>query len=294
MEGSLHTAIGVFSVRENAEAAFKELLDRKVPQEAIVFLTRSESQDATVGKELGATVGGFIGVAAGMTAGVSAAVLLVVPGIGQVVALGFGAAALLGLAGAGTGSALGKAAVGDSSVSATPDEKCQEDVEFFRKVLAEGHSLIVVRSESQEVAKVANDILCRLGMSMPEQIPIQMRTARRQIADVAIVDVSGRITVGEGSALLRELVRETLEQGNKKILFNLHEVGYIDSSGLGELVKSYTTVRSQGGQLKLVQVSKRVYDLLHMTKLNLVIEIEPDEATAIQSFGAGGLAQGTA
>src|ERR1700733_6499081 len=127
MEGSLHTAIGVFSVRENAEAAFKELLDRKVPQEAIVFLTRSESQDATVGKELGATVGGFIGVAAGMTAGVSAAVLLVVPGIGQVVALGFGAAALLGLAGAGAGSALGKAAAGKSAVEPTPNEKCSED-----------------------------------------------------------------------------------------------------------------------------------------------------------------------
>src|ERR1700689_1891348 len=118
MEGSLHTAIGVFSVRENAEAAFKELLDRKVPQEAIVFLTRSESQDATVGKELGATVGGFIGVAAGMTAGVRAAVLLVGPATCQVVALGFGAAALLGLAGAATCSALGNAAVGDSSVSA--------------------------------------------------------------------------------------------------------------------------------------------------------------------------------
>lgn len=290
----MHTAIGVFSVRESAEAAFKELLDRKVPQEEIVFLTRSESQDSGVGKEVGATVGGFMGVAAGMTAGVGAAVLLVVPGIGQVVALGFGAAALLGLAGAGAGSALGRAAIGDRAVAATADDKCQEDIEFFRRVLAEGHSLIVVRSESQEVANVANEVLCRLGMSMREQIPIEMRTAKRQVADVAIVDVSGRITVGEGSALLRELVREVLEQGSRKILFNLHEVGYIDSSGLGELVKSYTTVRGQGGQLKLVQVSKRVSDLLHMTKLNLVLEIEEDEASAIQSFGSGALSRGTA
>ena len=89
-------------------------------------------------------------------------------------------------------------------------------------------------------------------------------------------------------------MREVLEQGNRKILFNLHEVGYIDSSGLGEIVKSYTTVRSQGGQLKLVQVSQRVHDLLHMTRLHLVLEIEPDEATAIQSFKANSLAQGSA
>ena len=290
----MHTAIGVFSERDSAEAAYKELRDRNVPPEQIVFLTRSEVQGTTVARELGATVGGFMGVAGGMTAGVGAAVLLMVPGIGQVVALGFGAAALLGLAGAGAGSALGKAAAGDSSVAPTPDESCPEDVAFFRKVLAEDHSLMVVRAESQDVANTANEVLCRLGISMKEHTPIPMRTARRQVADVAIVDVSGRITIGEGSAALRQLVRETLEQGNKKILFNLHQVGYIDSSGLGELVKSYTTVRSQGGQLKLVQVSQRVHELLHMTKLNLVLEIEPDEATAIQSFGTAAMARKTA
>ena len=173
----MHTAIGVFTTRDEAETAYKALLERHVPPQEVVYLTRAETESASVGKELGATVGGFMGVATGMTAGVGAAVLLAVPGIGQVVALGFGAAALLGLAGAGAGSAFGRTASNDSTVQPTPEEKCSEDVEFFRRVLQEGHSLIVVRSESQEVANVANGVLSRLAINMEEQTPIRMQTA---------------------------------------------------------------------------------------------------------------------
>lgn len=279
----MHTAIGVFSTRDAAAAAYEKLLERYVPPQEIVYLTQPEAED-TAGKKLGVKVGGLTGIATGITVGVGAAVLFAVPGLGQVVALGLGAAALLGLAGAGAGSTAGKPAADDVKVRPTPGHKCSEDIEFFRHVLAEGHSLIVVRSESQEVANVANGVFSRLGINIPEHTPIRMQTSRRQIEDVVIIDVSGRITLGEGSALLRHVVRENLEQGNKKILFNLHDVGYLDSSGLGELIKSFTTVRSQGGQLKLVQVSQRVHDLLRMTKLHLVLEIEPDEATAIESF----------
>lgn len=281
----MHTAIGVFSAREAAEAAYKELVQGKVPEQEIVFLTRSEGEAASVGKELGGTVGGFLGFATGMSAGVGAAVLLVVPGIGQVVALGFGAAALLGLAGAGAGSALGKSASEKGSVPPTSEEKCNEDVAFFREVLAEGRSLVVVRTESEAVAGSANEVLNRLGITIQEQTPVKLQVATRQTGDIAIVDMSGRITVGEGSVMLRELVDELTGKGSRKILLNLHHVGYIDSSGLGELVKAYSTVRDHGGQLKLVDVSKRVRDLLHMTKLNLVLQIEEDEATAVQSFG---------
>jgi hypothetical protein len=96
----LETAIGVFSSRDRAEEAVKELIGRKVPKESIVFLSLSEADAKSVGQGFGATVGGFMGAATGMSAGVIAATLLVVPGIGQVFALGFGAAALLGLAGA--------------------------------------------------------------------------------------------------------------------------------------------------------------------------------------------------
>jgi len=282
----MHTAIGVFSARSAAEAAFKELIERRVPQEEIVFLTRSEGESATIGKELGATVGGFMGFATGMSAGVGAAVLLAVPGIGQVAALGFGAAALLGLTGAGAGSALGKVAAHHDNVQPTADEKCPEDVAFFREVLAEGRSLVVVRTESDDVAARANEVLNRLGIALEEHTPIKLQMSMRQVGEICIVDMSGRIALGEDSHMLREQVRQLAESGRAKILLNLRNVGYVDSSGLGELVKAYTTVRNHGGQIKLVDVSKRVRELLHTTKLDLVLEIEGDEASAMQSFRA--------
>jgi anti-sigma B factor antagonist len=282
----METAIGVFSSRERAEAAVRELLGTRVPEESIVFLTRSEPEAVTHGKQAGATVGGFMGMATGMSAGVAAATLMLT-GIGTVFALGFGAAALLGLAGAGTGAAVGKSMTkGGDSPQPTPDEKCSEDALFFREVLREGRSLVVVRTESKETVSSACAILDRLGLSIEGKTPVKMRTTTRQVEDVAIVDVSGRITVGEGNIMLREVVRQLVEAGHKKIAMNLHDVGYVDSSGVGELVKAYTTVRNQGGQLKLVNPSKRVQDLLQMTKLSAVFTIEADEASAIQSFSA--------
>ena len=281
----METAIGVFSARERAAEAVRELLNQEVPQESIVLLTRSKTEAEVVGNELGATVGGFMGVGTGMSAGVLAATMLAVPGIGQVFALGFGAAALVGLLGAGVGSALGKSMSGDAdAVQPTAEENAPDDAAFFREVLQEGRTLIVVRTGSKETAKVACGILDRLGLGIEGPTPLKMQTTNRQVRDISIVDISGRITVGEGNLMLREVVRELVDKGNNKILLNLHEVGYVDSSGLGELVKIYTTVRNQGGQLKLLNPSKRVSDLLQMTKLARVFEIEADEASAIQSF----------
>jgi anti-sigma B factor antagonist len=281
----VETTIGVFSSRECAEEAVAELIAQKVPKESIVFLTRSETEAKNVGKGFGATVGGFMGAATGMSAGVVAATLLVVPGIGQVFALGFGAAALLGLAGAGAGSALGGAAAGDSpSPSTAPEEKSSEDVAFFREVLKEGRSLIVVRTQSQVTANTACGILDRRGLGIQGRTPMKMQTSIRQVADITVIDISGRITLGEGNIMLRETIRELMEKGSNKLLLNLHEVGYVDSSGIGELVKSYTTVRNQGGQMKLVNLSQRLHDLLQMTKLYAVFDIQADEASALQSF----------
>lgn len=281
----MHTAIGVFSARDAAEAAYKELVERKVPPEEIVFLTRSDTEGETVAKELGTTVGGFMGFAAGMSAGVGAAVLLAVPGIGQIAALGFGAAALLGLTGAGAGSALGKLASGSSERGQVP-EPSAEDVAYFREVLAEGRSLVVVRTDSDEIAARANEVLNRLGISLQEHTPVKLQMSTRQVGDIVVIDMSGRIALGEGSSMLREQVRQLADKGQHKILLNLRKVGYVDSSGLGELVKAHTTALTHGGQLKLVDVSKRVGDLLRTTKLNMVLQIEPDEATALQSFRA--------
>ena len=280
----METVIGVFSSRERAEEAVTELLAQRVPEESIVFLSRSESEAKVVGKQLGASIGGFMGMATGASAGVAVATLLI-PGIGPVFALGFGAAALLGLAGAGTGAAVG-ASISETNVKTTPDEKAPEDVAFFRDVLKEGRSLIVVRAESAETAVVACNILDRTGLGMRGHTPVQTRIFTRSVADVSIVDLSGRVTIGEGSVLLRDKVHELLNQGVRKILLNVHEVGYVDSSGIGTIVKVYTSVRGQGGHLKLVNPNKRLKDLLDMTKLSAVFEILPDEATAIHSFGA--------
>ena len=106
----------------------------------------------------------------------------------------------------------------------------------------------------------------------------------RQVGDVSVVDVAGRITLGEGSSALRDLLREMVGKGEKKILLNLGDVSYIDSSGIGELVSGFTTVTNSGGQLKLLNLNKRVKDLLQITKLYTVFEVFDDEAAAVSSF----------
>ncbi|HKU23552.1 MAG TPA: STAS domain-containing protein [Terriglobales bacterium] len=111
-----------------------------------------------------------------------------------------------------------------------------------------------------------------------------MKANTRQVDGVMIVDLSGRITLGEGSVILRDTVRDLVGKGNKKILLNLGEVNYIDSSGIGELVSAFTTVRNQGGELKLLNLTKKVHDLLQITKLYTVFDVKDDETTAIKSF----------
>jgi len=281
----MDTAIGVFSSRDRAEEAVKELRQQGVPEQSIVYLTRSESEAKTIAKDFGAYVGGFAGGAAGMSAGVVAATLLL-PGIGPVFALGFGAAALLGLAGAGAGSAVGSAVLNDPNApQPTPDEKASEDAAFFREVLKEGRSLIVVRAESREIAATACTILDRLGLGIEGRAPAKMGTSTREVGDVVVLNVSGRITLGEGNVMLREIVRDLADKGNKRIVLNLSEVDYVDSSGVGELVKTHTTIRNKGGELKLASLNKRVYDLLQMTRLATVFDIHEDEASALSSFG---------
>ncbi len=111
-----------------------------------------------------------------------------------------------------------------------------------------------------------------------------MKASTRQVDGVTIVDLSGRITLGEGSVVLRDTIRDVVGQGSKKILLNLADVTYIDSSGIGELVSAFTTVRNQGGELKLLNLTKKVHDLLQITKLYTVFDIKDDEATAIKSY----------
>jgi anti-sigma B factor antagonist len=113
---------------------------------------------------------------------------------------------------------------------------------------------------------------------------VSMKVSTRQVDGVTILDLSGRITLGEGSVQLRDAVRDLLTKGQKQILLNLADVNYIDSSGIGELVSAYTTVRNQGGELKLLNLTKKVHDLLQITKLYTVFDVKDDEASAIASF----------
>ena len=113
---------------------------------------------------------------------------------------------------------------------------------------------------------------------------MSMKASTRQVDGVTIVDLSGRITLGEGSVVLRDTIKDLLGKGQKKILLNLGDVSYIDSSGIGELVSAFTSVRNQGGELKLLNLTKKVHDLLQITKLYTVFDVKDDEATAIAAF----------
>jgi anti-sigma B factor antagonist len=113
---------------------------------------------------------------------------------------------------------------------------------------------------------------------------VSVKLNTRQVGDVSVIDVAGRITLGEGSAALREAIRDLIAKNQKKILLNLGEVNYIDSSGIGELVSGFTSVSNSGGNLKLLNLNKRVKDLLQITKLYTVFDVHEDEAGAIRSF----------
>jgi len=113
---------------------------------------------------------------------------------------------------------------------------------------------------------------------------MSLKLETRKVDDVTVVDVSGRITLGEGSSIIRDTIRDLVSKGDKKILLNLGDVNYIDSSGIGELVAGYTSVTNAGGDLKLLSLTKRVKDLLQITKLYTVFDVHETEAHAIRSF----------
>jgi anti-sigma B factor antagonist len=117
-----------------------------------------------------------------------------------------------------------------------------------------------------------------------ERLAMNFTATRREIGDVTVIDMNGRITLGEGSSLLRDLVRENLGKGRKKIVMNLAGVNYIDSTGLGELVSGFRLVKSEGGELKLLNLNKKVTDILQITKLYAVFDIHTQEAQAVTSF----------
>jgi anti-sigma B factor antagonist len=113
---------------------------------------------------------------------------------------------------------------------------------------------------------------------------VSVKLTTRQVGEVTVVDAAGRITLGEGASTFRDTLRDLAGSGKKKLLLNLAEVSYIDSSGIGEMVSGFTTVTNAGGQVKLLNLTKRVKDLLQITKLYTVFEVFDDEAAAVRSF----------
>jgi anti-sigma B factor antagonist len=113
---------------------------------------------------------------------------------------------------------------------------------------------------------------------------VALTIASREVDGVTVLDLSGRITLGEGSVQLREAVRDLISKGARNILLNLSDVNYIDSSGLGELVSAFTTAKNQGASVKLLGLTKKVKDVLQLTKLYTVFDIYDDEASGIASY----------
>jgi anti-sigma B factor antagonist len=111
-----------------------------------------------------------------------------------------------------------------------------------------------------------------------------MKIETSVVGDITILDCSGKITLGEGTQAVRNAVRDLLKNGSKKIILNLGDVNYIDSSGIGELVSSFTTVTNQGGKLKLLNLTKKIQELLAITKLLTVFQVYDNEKAALASF----------
>ena len=111
-----------------------------------------------------------------------------------------------------------------------------------------------------------------------------VKITTRSLGDVRVVDVCGRITLSGGSAELGETLRDIASKGGKKVLVNLGEVSYLDSSAIGELISGFTTITNRGGNLKLLSLNQRVMDLFRITKSNTIFEIHDDEAAAVRSF----------
>ena len=111
-----------------------------------------------------------------------------------------------------------------------------------------------------------------------------MQIEERPLGDVIILDVTGKLTIGEGDELLKDKINSLIQQGHKKLILNLEGVPYVDSAGLGEIVRTYTTVSRQGGNLKLLNLTKRIEDLLSITKLLTVFDTYESEQEALNSF----------
>ncbi|MGZ4814679.1 MAG: STAS domain-containing protein [Terriglobales bacterium] len=273
------TSIGIFTSSDQAEHAVHELLAARVPEANISLLTPHSSYHR--GQKVGAFVGGAIGTSAGLTLGLATATLLV-PGVGQVLAIGLGAATLLALGGATAGKAVGAgidAVVAEEHVSDLPDAA------YFRTILQQNRSVIVVQTDDADVHARASAVLDRLSIpAEADDLRPPAQLTRRYINDVFVIAVSGRMVLGDANATFHDFITDAINRGSRKILVDLSGVTYIDSSAIGELVNAHIKLKRVAGQLKLAHLSPKVHEMIHVTQLDKVIEIHPDESEALTAF----------
>jgi anti-sigma B factor antagonist len=127
-------------------------------------------------------------------------------------------------------------------------------------------------------------LIPRRPKAHPQKGVHMLRGTCRQIGEISVVDFSGKITLGEGSSVLRKMVKDLLQEGRAKIILNLEDVDYIDSSGIGELVVAHSALEAVKGELKLLNLTRRVRDIVQITRLFTVFDIQTDEAAALRSF----------
>jgi anti-sigma B factor antagonist len=286
-------AIGIFDSTERAEQAVKELRQSQIPGQAIIFLTGSENEAMSFTKELGAYVGGVMGGAVQFTAGQIGSALALVPGFGQVYAIGLGAAALLHYLGSKVGATAVKRSLEASRFTLTKPEKSAIDTAYFIDVLKHGRSIVIVQTKFHDVAAEATAILDRLGLGKQTPTASKAGSSTRRLEGVTIVDLRGRVDFGDGSKRLRETLGDLVTRGTKNVLLNMKEVDFVDSSGIGEMVRGHVQLAKIGGQLKLVNLSKHVHMLLQVTSLDKVFEIFDNELDGIKSFASGSAANST-
>ena len=287
----MEIAIGIFDSTERAEQAVKELRQNQIPGQAIVFLTGSENEAMSFTNELGAYVGGVMGGAVQFTAGQIGSALALVPGFGQVYAIGLGAAALLHYLGSKVGATAVKRSLEASRFKLTAPEQSAIDTAYFIDVLKHGRSIVMVQTKFRDVAAEATAILDRLGLGKQTPTSSKAGSSTREVEGVSIVDLRGRIDFGDGSTRLREILGELVTRARKKVLLNMQEVDFVDSSGIGEMARGHVQLAKIGGQLKLVNLSKHVNMLLQVTRLNKVFEIFDNELDGIKSFASGSAAE---
>lgn len=274
----MRTAVGVFSDHNQAEEAIRKLLERHVPPERISFLTRSEPAASSLGKHLESPVPSAPDAAPARS-------VISVAGVGPVFVQGHEAKAIVEPSTLSGGSITPLA--NDPWRKPSTGTGAEEDASFFRRVLSDGCSVIIVRSDSHLVAAAACEVLDKLSLGIRKSVSARSGVVVREVPGAVIAAFSGKIAHDEGCLLLRETVRAFLNGRQKRILLNLEQVDFVDSAGLGELVRAHTAVHSRGGRLTLVSPAAGVLRILRVTQVDKVFDIAPDQFTALsQTYGS--------